>query len=91
MRLPLTEITRLISEAVARHAAQAELPHAARSVKARHLGVLDSITLTVYTDATRPAPTSLPAGTVIYNSTDSGLNVTDGADWRAPSGGWVVT
>lgn len=91
MRLPITEISRLISNAIARHASQTELPHAARSVKVRHLGILDSISLKIYTDTTRPAATSLPAGTVIYNSTDSGLNVTDGTNWRAPSGGWVVT
>ena len=43
--------------------------------------------LQTYSDATRPA--AGVAGRVIYNSTDSGLNVDDGANWRSPT--WSVT
>jgi hypothetical protein len=42
-----------------------------------------------YSDATRPSAAAVPAGTTIYNSTDTGLNVSDGTNWRAPT--WSVT
>ena len=41
---------------------------------------------TTYTDANRPSAASVPAGTVIFNSDDAGLNVSDGTDWRVPDG-----
>ena len=91
MRFSLTEVTRLIGEALGRHKARSPMEHPDGSVKARHLGVLDYITLTAYTDATRPAASSVPAGTVIYNSDDGGINVSDGTNWKGPSGGWVTT
>ena len=66
--------------------------HGPRSVGASELKKgLESITLQVYTDATRPAAATAGAGAVIYNSTDNGLNVSDGTNWRAPNGGWAVT
>jgi len=44
-----------------------------------------------FTDATRPTPASAGSGAVIYNTDDGGLNLSDGSNWRAPSGGWVNT
>lgn len=89
MRLPITEIRRLIDAALRRHASQNPIDHAAGSVHASHLALLDSIKLRIYTDATRPSASTLGAGAVIYNSTDNGLNVSDGTNWRSPT--WSVT
>ena len=50
----------------------------------------NGILIKTFTDASRPAA-SVGAGTVIFNSSDGGLNVSDGSNWRAPSGGWVNT
>ena len=50
----------------------------------------DALQFKSYTDAGRPAA-SIGAGFVIFNSDDGGLNVSDGSNWRAPSGGWVNT
>ncbi len=44
-----------------------------------------------YTDASRPSASTAGAGAFIFNSDDGGLNVSDGSNWRAPSGGWVNT
>ncbi len=49
------------------------------------------IFLKTYTDASRPTASAAGAGAVIFNSDDGGLNVSDGTNWRAPSGGWVNT
>jgi hypothetical protein len=88
MRLPITEIGRLIDTALRRHAGKSPMDHGAAAVQAK-LASLAYLPLPVYTDATRPAATSVPAGSVIYNSTDSGLNVSNGADWMSPT--WLVT
>ena len=45
--------------------------------------------LFVYSDATRPSASTAAAGAVIYNSTDSGLNISDGTNWRSPT--WGIT
>jgi len=47
----------------------------------------------VYSDATRPSAASVGAGYVIYNSSDNGLNVSDGTNWRMPGSAtaWVTT
>jgi len=74
-----------ISEAIRQHRAG---HHGAKSVKP---WMLSAVVLPSYTDATRPSASSVDPGTVIYNSDDHGLNVSDGTSWRAPSGGWVVT
>lgn len=44
-----------------------------------------------YTNATRPAANTVTAGGIIYNSDDAGLNISDGANWRGPNGGWANT
>ena len=88
MRLPITEIGRLFDTALRRHTSQSPMDHGAAAVQAK-LASLAYLPFKSYTDATRPAATSVPAGTVIYNSTDSGLNVSDGAEWRSPT--WSVT
>jgi len=44
-----------------------------------------------FTDCSRPNPACVTAGTYIFNTTDAGLNISDGTNWRAPSGGWVNT
>jgi len=49
------------------------------------------IILRARTDANRPSASDAGAGGIIYNSDDGGLNVSDGSNWRAPSGGWVNT
>ena len=51
----------------------------------------NGIDIITFTDATRPTPAAAGAGHVIFNSDDGGLNVSDGTNWRAPSGGWVNT
>ncbi|MBU4223678.1 hypothetical protein KJ934_00350 [Patescibacteria group bacterium] len=43
----------------------------------------------VYTDATRPAANTKPAGYTFFNSSDNFLNTSDGTDWRNQSG--VIT
>lgn len=40
----------------------------------------------VYTNATRPAATTKPAGWCFYNSNDNFINCSDGANWRDPTG-----
>ena len=59
------------------------------SIKSYHFG--RAVMMPIYTDATRPTAASVGAGATIYNSDDNGLNVSDGANWRAPNGGWAVT
>jgi len=46
-----------------------------------------------FTDCTRPAPCTVPPGRFIFNTTDDGLNVSNGTNWRGPSacGGWANT
>jgi hypothetical protein len=78
-----------ISEALAKHRGDEKLDHAAKSVKTMHLDTLDGVDFVPYTDATRPAANSVPAGRTIYNSDDHGLNVSDGTNWRSPT--WAVT
>ncbi len=51
----------------------------------------NGIDVITFTDASRPTPSAAGAGHVIFNSSDGGLNVSDGTNWRAPSGGWVNT
>lgn len=75
-------ITERIQAAIRDHLSR---HHGPRSVTSAMLSI------TVYTDTTRPAATSVPVGTVIYNSTDGGLNVSDGTSWRGPNGGWANT
>lgn len=62
--------------------------HGAKSVKP---WMLSAVVPPSYTDATRPGASSVDAGTVIYNSDDNGLNVSDGTNWRMPNGGWAAT
>jgi len=45
--------------------------------------------LPIHTDANRPLPTAVKAGTVIWNSDDSFTNVSDGTNWYDPTG--VIT
>ena len=45
---------------------------------------LDNLThgvLNIFSNATRPDASSLPAGSQIWNSSDHQINVTDGANW----------
>jgi len=42
--------------------------------------------LPVHTDANRPLPTAVTAGTIIWNSDDGFTNVSDGTDWYDPTG-----
>lgn len=79
-------ITQRDNEAMRQHLRQY---HGAASIKSWHFG--QAVFPPTYTDATRPSASSVSAGAVIYNSTDNGLNVSDGSDWRAPNGGWAVT
>ncbi len=46
-----------------------------------------------FTDCSRPCPCTVAAGGTIFNTTDGGLNVSDGTNWRGPSacGGWANT
>jgi len=47
--------------------------------------------LASFTDANRGTPAAAGVGAIIFNSNDNGLNISDGTNWRAPSGGWVNT
>lgn len=42
--------------------------------------------LSVYTNATRPAATTMPAGGMIWNSDDAAPNTSDGTDWKDSAG-----
>lgn len=42
--------------------------------------------LTSFTNATRPDPTSVPIGFMIFNTDDNFPNVSDGTDWRDMAG-----
>jgi len=42
--------------------------------------------LETYTDATRPGAVASGAGYIFFNSDDNFLNVSDGANWRDPTG-----
>ena len=46
-----------------------------------------------YTDANRPTPAAVPAGTVIFNTSDNALNVSDGTNWKGPGAAahWETT
>lgn len=39
-----------------------------------------------YTDGNRPSAGSVPAGFMIWNTTDNALNVSDGTNWRTATG-----
>ena len=39
-----------------------------------------------FTNATRPVATSVPIGTMIFNTSDSAPNWSDGTDWRDAAG-----
>jgi hypothetical protein len=92
MRLPITEFTRLIASALGRHASQSPMDHGDAAVQAR-LVRMKYLPLRSYTDTTRPDPGDVPAGAVIYNADDGGINVSDGTNWRGPAsgGGWGNT
>jgi hypothetical protein len=45
-----------------------------------------ALRLKTYTDATRPAANTLPAGSLIYNTDDTAPNYSDGTDWRDAMG-----
>ncbi len=45
--------------------------------------------LSVFSNATRPAPDSVPPGTMIFNSDNNFPNVSDGNNWRDMVGGIV--
>jgi hypothetical protein len=91
MQLPVTQISRLIASAISRHASQSPMDHGTLAVQ-RKLASLAYLPPPRYTDATRPDPASVPAGAIIYNEDDEGINVSNGVDaWRGPSGGWVDT
>jgi hypothetical protein len=49
----------------------------------------DGDILPTYSNATRPGPTLVPVGTEIFNSDDLFPNVSDGTNWRDPTG--VIT
>ena len=51
-----------------------------------YFSVAKGITHAVFTNSTRPAPTSVPAGTQIWNSDDNAPNYSDGTAWRAADG-----
>ncbi len=43
-------------------------------------------TLDVYSNTSRPAPSTMPAGYTFFNSDDNYINVSDGTNWRDPTG-----
>ncbi len=45
-----------------------------------------TVRVAVFTNATRPDPSTLPAGTVIFNSDDAAPNWSDGTAWRDSAG-----
>lgn len=45
------------------------------------LTVTDLLRATPFTNATRPSPASVVAGTIIFNDSDKDLNVSDGTNW----------
>ena len=54
-------------------------------LEARVAGLLtttDLLKAAVFTNASRPAPATVDAGTIIFNSDDNDLNVSDGTNWR---------
>ena len=48
--------------------------------------LIATVGFSVYTNATRPAPGTVPAGYTIFNSDDNFLNTSDGTNWRNQSG-----
>lgn len=54
-----------------------------RDIEKRFNGVVQ---LPVYTNAARPPATDYAAGSAIWNSDDNFTNVSDGTDWRDPTG-----
>ena len=44
------------------------------------------IVLQVYADATRPSAASVAVGTAIFNTDDNFSNISDGTNWRDPTG-----
>ncbi len=55
------------------------------------IATVNGLVIKTFTDASRPTPGAAGPGCVIFNSDDGGLNVSDGTNWRNPSGGWVNT
>ena len=84
MRLPPAEIGRRIVEAITRHASRSPMDHPVGSVKASHFGL--AVPPPVYTNATRPAASSVDEGGMIYNSDDNAPNFSDGTNWRDAAG-----
>jgi hypothetical protein len=48
--------------------------------------IVSSFGIPVYSDGSRPSASSVPQGAVIFNTTDSSLNVSDGSNWRDMTG-----
>jgi len=46
----------------------------------------DADQLSIYTNATRPAPALVPIGTSIFNTDDGFPNVSNGTNWLDPTG-----
>jgi len=57
--------------------------HGAKSVKP---WMVSSTVVSVYDDDSRPDPSSVDAGTAIFNVSDNALNVSDGTNWRDGAG-----
>ena len=49
-------------------------------------GLRTAPTLAVYSDASRPAANSVPAGYIFFNSSDNFPNISDGTNWRNMAG-----
>ncbi len=43
-------------------------------------------TLDVFSDTSRPAANTVPAGYTFFNSSDNFINTSDGTNWRDPTG-----
>lgn len=58
----------------------------APSVAMASLATVASPQLPVWANATRPGPTTVPAGYAIFNTDDAAINICDGTDWRDEAG-----
>ena len=58
----------------------------APSVSVGSLNTIASPQLPVFSDTTRPGPTTVPVGYMIFNTDDNFSNTSDGTDWKDPDG-----
>ena len=54
--------------------------------EATDIGVAPQAAIASYSNATRPSASDIPTYSMIFNTSDNQINISDGTNWRDPSG-----